>query len=182
MKRRSILVAVLGVLCVFFGCVTSFVQSFAHDVDTSLENAEIIKEKYDSFKELMESLNGEREVLYEEVINHLFVEDVESSYSFWFESYQDYENTIKSVESYKDMLQERCLDIIYTDSNIQSKCDSMLISYETTINYYVKDVNKFNKFLNLYNEEVTEENKIILFDLKKYNYIDFNDDGNYIGK
>lgn len=182
MKRKAILVAVVGVLCIFGGSVTAFIESFASDVNSTKENVEIIEKKYDGFKKLMESFNTERELLYANVINNLYIEDVILKYNEWFGYYGEFQKTIQSVEEYRDMLEERCLGILYNDSNIQSKCDSMVISYETAINYYVKDVNKFNKFLNTYNEGAHEIDRVSLFELYGYNYIDFNDDGNYLGE
>jgi len=182
MKRKSIWVAGLGVLMIVAGCIMSFVTSFAKDVSAAKENAEIIDTEYKSFKELIESFNGERELLYSNVFNDLYIENVAESYQEWTSAFESYEGVLKKIAGYRPVLEERCLGVLYNDSNIQSRCDSMLISFETAINYYVKDVNKFNEVIDLYNAGVDELTRVASFDLDGYNYLDFNDDGKYLGK
>ena len=64
MKRHALLVAVFGVLLVGSGFITSFVQSFAKEVNDTKNNMEVIQEKYDNFKDLLQSFNGDREIVY----------------------------------------------------------------------------------------------------------------------
>ncbi len=128
MKRKSLLVAIMGVLMIFSGSVMSFVTSFAKDVSDTKSGIEEIEVNYKKFKELMESFNGERELIYNDVINDLYIENVAGKYGFW------------------------------------------------------KDVHKYNEFLELYNKSVDVSQQVQLFDLKNYDYLDFNDDGKYMGK
>ena len=112
----------------------------------------------------------------------MLIENLESNYDSGVIKLQDYEVTANKIFGYKEFLQDNCSDIIYNDSDVQSKCDSMLISYETANNYFVKDINKWNEFVNNYNNQLEDElYKRSLFDLKR-DYIDFNDDGEYLGK
>lgn len=182
MKKNAIFIAVIGLLMISSGGIMSFVTSFAKDVTDAKDNVEIIQNKFQSFKELMEVFNGERELVYSDVINDLYVEHASEKYSSWITTFQSYEQTIAKVSEYRPILEQRCIDILYNDSNIQSKCDSMLLSYETAINYYVKDVFKFNEFIEVYNAGVDELSRLAPYALKGYNYIDFNDDGKYLGK
>ena len=182
MKRHALLVAVFGVLLVGSGFITSFVQSFAKDVNDTKNEMKVIKEKYDNLKDLLQSFNGDREIVYNDLFNNMFIENLESNYDSWIIKLQDYEVTANKIFGYKEFLQDNCSDIIYNDSDVQSKCDSMLISYETANNYFVKDINKWNEFVNNYNNQLEDElYKRSLFDLKR-DYIDFNDDGEYLGK
>ena len=182
MKRKAILVFVVGILLVGIGFIMSFVKSFAKDVSEQQENIEIIEKEYSNFKDLLQSFNGDREIVYNDVFNNLFIENLEGNYDSWVIILQDYEKTSEKIFEYKSLLQDRCFGINYSDSNIQSKCDSMLISYETANNYFVKDINKWNSFVDSYNNQVEEIYMRDGFDLKTRNYIDFNDDGEYLGK
>lgn len=183
MKRHAFLVAVFGILLVSAGCLSSFVKSFAKDINDTKQNIDIIENKYKTFKGLLQSFNGDREIVFTDIFNNMFIENLESNYDNWVIKLQDYEKTANKIFSYKDFLIDSCNNIIYNDSDIQSKCDSMLISYETANNYYVKDINKWNEFVNSYNLSLEDElYKRNLFDLKTRNYIDFNDDGEYLGK
>jgi len=182
MKRKAILVFVVGILLVGIGFIMSFVKSFAKDVSEQQENIEIIEKEYSNFKDLLQSFNGDRELVYTDLFNNMFIENLEGSYDSWVIMLQDYEKTAYQIFEYKSFLQEKCYDVLYNDSNIQSKCDSMLISYETANNYFVKDINKWNSFVDSYNNQVEEIYMRDGFDLKTRNYIDFNDDGEYLGK
>ncbi len=182
MKKKSAIVAMMGILMITSGGIMSFVTSFARDVTDSKENIETIQTEYKNFKDLVETLNGKREKVYSDVINELYIEYAQEEYNTWKSALEDYESTVSSIAGYQSMLQDRCVSILYNDSNVQSQCDSMVLSYETAINYYVKDIQKFNSFIDLYNASVGEELKLNGYDLKNYNYIDFNDDGKYLGK
>lgn len=180
MKHKILFV--IGTLMIISGIATSFMSSFAKDISESKQNAEEIETKYLEFKDILTMLNGERENLYNDVINELYIEMVEEDYNMWLNTYKEYKKIVESIASYKNFIKERCFNVNYTDSNIQSKCDSMLLSYETAINYYVKDVYKFNNFIETYNANIEETNQKALIELTEYNYIDFNDDGRYTGK
>lgn len=173
---------VIGTLMIISGVATSFVSSFAKEASESKRNAEEIETKYIEFKDILTMLNGERENLHNDVINELSLETVEDDYSTWIDIYEEYKKTIDKIASYKNFIKERCFKVNYMDSNIQSKCDSMMLSYETAINYYVKDLYKFNNFIETYNENVDEKKQKEFIELTEYNYIDFNDDGRYTGK
>lgn len=179
--KRWILI-IIGVGLILAGILISFASSFAKDVSDTKENTVIIEETYEKFKDWTTALNGEREILYDSVINNLYVELVAENYSKWISSYDHYVEVVGKALDYEDTLRTYCLGVTYANSNVQSKCESMIISYETAINYYVKDVNKFNEFVEVYNSEVEEEQKVNALELGDYHYIDFNDDGKYVGK
>ena len=181
MKRNAVFLSVAGFVMIISGCAMLFITSFAKDVSDTKENSEAIQTQYQDFKVLIEEFNSERELVYTNIINELFEDHILEYYDTWKKTLLDYEKIIQKVAGYKDSLEKRCVGILYNDSGLQSKCDSMLISYETAVNYYVKDVDKFNSFIMSYNEGISELDQKEVFPLN-YNYIDFNDDGKYLGK
>ena len=180
MKKYAILA--IGILMIISGVGLSFLTSFATDVTASGESTKQIEEQYASFKDLLTTMNGERENLYHSVVNEFYVEKVETDYDFWIQTYQNYEKVVRKISGYQGFLKENCLNVLYRDTNAQSKCDSMMISLETAVNYYVKDAEKFNLFIGKYNDTVELEEKKELLELGNYQYLDFNDDGKYTGK
>ena len=50
------------------------------------------------------------------------------------------------------------------------------------MNYFVKDVNEFNDFIDDYNSKYSASISIYELDNNQYNYLDVNDDGKFIGK
>lgn len=183
MKRHAFLIAIFGVLLIGSGLISSFVESFARDVSDANESKILIEKEYNKFKDILQSFNSEREIIYNDIFNNLYIENIKDNYDNWFINLEEYEKAVYKVFQYDTFLNKYCQNIIYNDSNIQSKCDSMLISYETVNNYYVKDINKWNKFVDSYNSSIDD---IIFakekYDLKGKNYIDYNDDGEYLGK
>jgi len=180
MKKYTLLI--VAITLILSGILLSFYESFVRDGNEQKENENQIEEKYESMKGLLNEINEIRGNVYNLVINDLYIEKVESNYNSWNQTYQSYKTVIDKMEEYKSELNKRCFNISYQDSNIQSKCDSMMMSYETAMNYYVKDVGKFNEFITNYNVGKQESEYKQVIELGTYNYIDFNDDGRYTGK
>ena len=56
-----------------------------------------------------------------------------------------------------------------------------MTAYETSVNYFIKDMNLYNDQIELYNETATEP--LELYQNNQYSdYIDFNGDGTYLGR
>lgn len=180
MKRNSILLVTIGLIFVVGGGLWFYLSdSFAKDNEIKNKMKNVIN-NYEKFQEKVTLVSGERQVINDEVVNNYFDEQVSNGYDNWFEKFRTYEESIKKVSSYKDVIIDSCVLQTYKNSDVSSKCDSMIISYETVINYFVKDVETLNKFLDVYNSNYPEDVKVLY--LTDYKYVDINDDGKYLGK
>ena len=180
MERNSILLVTIGLILIVGGGLWFYLSdSFAKDNEIKNKMKNVIN-SYDKFQEKVSLVSGERQVINAEVVNNYYDEQVSKGYDNWFEKFRIYEESIKSVYDYKEKLIDNCVLQTYNNTDVSSKCDSMIISYETVINYFVKDVETLNKFLGVYNSNYPEDTKVLY--LTDYKYVDINDDGKYLGK
>lgn len=180
MKRSSILLVTIGLILIVSGGLWMYLSnSFTKDKEVKTRMKTVI-DNYDKFQEKVSLVTGEREVINDEVVNNYFDEEVAASYDDWFEKFRTYEESVKKVDSYKKMIVENCVLETYKNTDVLSKCDSMIIGYETVINYFVKDVESLNKFIDIYNSNYPDDARVLY--LTDYKYIDINDDGKYLGK
>ena len=180
MKRNSILLVTIGLILVVGGGLWFYLSdSFAKDNEIKNKMKTVIN-SYDKFQEKVNLVVGERQIINSEVVNNYLDNEVNKSYDNWFEKFRTYEESIKKVNNYKEVIVEKCVLQTYKNTDVSSKCDSMIISYETVINYFVKDVETLNKFLEVYNSNHPEDVKVLY--LTDYKYVDINDDGKYLGK
>lgn len=179
MKRTAILMVTAGLILVIVGVLLNYLTGSLNNKKNENIKNEIL-DSYKKFEETSQIITGERNIITSELVNHYFNEEVEDNYDNWITKLNEYENTVKEIDKYKNVIDDLCINKEYKDSKVKSACESMMIGYETSINYFVKDINNFNVFINDYNEENSEN-------MKKeygisYNYIDINDDGKYLGK
>lgn len=185
MKNKSIavMICIIGILLIIgglsFGC-------YAYMNRQNQENEKIegkVLSEYSTFKKSVESFNDMRsKTYYDEVARNLYVESVESEYESWVKVLDRYTELVDRVENSSVFLKENCVNKYYSDENVKNKCDSFVIAYETSINYYTKDIISFNDVITSYLKGISEEQENIKLYEQKYNFIDINLDGKFIGK
>ena len=76
-----------------------------------------------------------------------------------------------------------CTDVYYPDSKVNTKCVNYKSIYEQVVNYFISDINVYNKNVKEYNKE-QNDNKDKMIEEYKTNkkYIDYNNDKTYDGK
>ena len=80
-------------------------------------------------------------------------------------------------------LKSLCENVYYPDGSVNSKCTNYKSIYEQVVNYFVSDIELYNKNIELYNEY--EESRGTLFRIRKYQtnkyFVDYNEDGLFDG-
>lgn len=182
-KKIAIMICIIGILLIIgglsFGCYTYLNRQSQQNKE--LENR--VLSEYDIFKENVESFNELRsQTYYNEVAKNLYIESVESDYESWVEVIDRYTESVDKIENSSTFLKENCVNKYYSDEKVKNKCDSFVIAYETTMNYYTKDIISFNELITSYLKELNEEqDKIKLYE-QKYDFMDINLDGKFIGR
>ena len=126
--------------------------------------------------------NEIRSKYYKEVNDDLYPESVELDYENWIPILDEYTSRVDDVEEASSFLKQNCIDKSYSNKEIKSKCDAFVIAYETVINYYIKDIVSFNENIDAYfNENNVSGDKIKKYSLK-YEYVDSDNDGNFVVK
>lgn len=181
MKRNSILILVLGLFFIAGGMIIALFTDMSKESANIINIGEQVNDNYSKFEQDIEVFNNERKIFNEEIVNNLFVEEVFDNYYDWIKILDNYHDSVSKINNYKKFLLDNCFYDDYINSNVKSKCNSMINSYETVINYYVKDIQRFNKLLEVYNDGKDENEYVQLYSLDGFNLIDFNDDGKYKG-
>lgn len=179
MKRNAIIFVTCGLMLLVVGFLVMYLNDSFKRENELKESYKKINENYDVFEEKLEIVTGEREIMTNDVVNNYYIDEVVNNYDNWISIIKDYNKSIDEISKYKDLIVNYCYKE-YEDNNVNSKCQSMILGYETAINYFVKDIEGFNKFIDEYNSNYPD-NTYIVFS-SSYNYVDMNDDGNYLGK
>ncbi len=183
-KTKVIICIAVGILLVFLGITFSIVSILNQEKKETQKTQDEIREKYQAFKTEADKFTESRKDYQKVVEEDLFVESVEEDYEIWVEAIKKYQDTVDKVNDKAQSLDKLCVNKNYPDQDVMANCQAYMINYETVMNYYVKDIEAFNEFLEeYYTDYKGDQEKYPTYELdEKYHYIDVNDDGKYIGK
>lgn len=180
MNRKIILLVTLGLFLIGLGSLFCYLNDTSKDKKELKNKIDIVENSYNKLEKEIEIINGEREIINEEVLNNLYDENISKDYDNWIKKLDSYKNSLKNVKNLKNRIKKYCVKNTFEDSNVISKCESMINGYETIINYYVKDINYFNEFVEEFNKNYPDNTFNVY--ISDYNFIDINNDGKYLGK
>lgn len=183
-KKKIIICVVLGILLVFLGITFSVISILNQEKKDTQKIQNEIKDKYHGFKEAADHFTEARKEYQTVISEDLYVESVEDEYEDWMEVFKNYQGVVDKVIKEAESLDKLCVDKKYPDQTVMANCQAYMINYETVMNYFVKDVEAFNEFMETYYQDYQgDEEKYPKYELKdNYHYIDINDDGKFIGK
>ena len=101
--------------------------------------------------------------------------------------YTKYEDTLKEIDESSKSLKVNCLENKFEEKEINNKVDAFIINYEQAVNYFIKDVEVFNKEIEKYNQwvedvQVTNKySKLAEYKSSYTEYVDINSDGVFNG-
>lgn len=145
------------------------------------ENSEKIVASFGAFSESATVFSNKRLEVYDTIFQDVILEDYASNKESYDDLFNTYMETLQNMDEAGKDLKELCPNHTYKDSDVVSKCSSYMTAYETSVNYFIKDVNLYNDQIELYNKTASEP--IALYQSDIYSdYIDFNGDGAYLGK
>ena len=182
-KKNIIIIAVIVTVLVFLGGLVFVINQIQTQNETKEKREKELKENYKKFNEYASLFADKRLGYTESVVENLYYESVKSDYDKWLEELKSYNELVDNILNNAKPLKKLCVNQKYSDEELQNNCDAYIINYETVMNYFVKDVEEFNTFITDYNSE-NEDDKVDIYklDTDKYNYLDVNDDGKFIGK
>lgn len=179
-KKIAYILMSISFFLIVSGSVSQFLIGLRLDHSLTNQRMLIVSDQFEEFSTNISIFEEEREKLYEEVLSNLYLETMEQTDLQVKNRISAYENIINGIEIQTKKLAKLCNDAYYPNSDINNKCSNYKIIYEQAINYFVNDIN-------LYNKTIAEFNKTAGTNLlNKYKttkkYIDYNKDGNYEGK
>ncbi len=184
MKKVSILLFVVGGICLFCGLTLSFVVSLKEDRVATLARMSDIKDEYKNFSNSVDVFNDIRNSLYLNVFENMYIDTMSSKDKEIKETLLNYESSVNDVAKTVNKLSNLCGTIYFSNSNINDKCDGYANVYEQIVNAFVSDVTLYNNNVLQYNEYQKESGTdSLLSDYKtEKKYIDYNNDKKFDGK
>ena len=180
MKRNfPIYLLCFGLVLIFSGAVSIFIYNLRADQATVLKRMGTVGDEFEEFSTNVSIFEEERDGLYSEVLSNLYYDNMFVTDEPVKERLTKYENLVKEIEKKCESLNNLCSDVYYPDSNINSKCNNYKSIYEQVVNYFVTDINFYNKSIEDYNTYIKAVNpaaSIKKFNTK-YKFIDYNGDG-----
>lgn len=184
-KKIVIFLVIIGIVLLISGGTYAVVTKMNKEKKQIEDAQNKVISKYQEFKKEADKFVDARKKYHTVVVEDLFVESVEEDYEKWMKSFEEYQKIVDAVIEKEKDLNKLCIDKTYPDKNVMTNCQSFMINYETVMNYFVKDVEEFNKFMDEYYKDY-KGNKTLYpkYQLNEdvYHYVDMNDDGEYIGK
>lgn len=184
-STKLIICIVLGFVLIVAGVGISVAVTVNQDHEQLKKLENDIQNKYKLFKAEADLFPDARKSYQTTVVENLYIESVSEEYEGWIESLESYRKVVDNVVSKAEPLKDLCIGKEYTDQTTKNDCDAYTINYETIMNYFVKDAEAFNEFMSSYYKDYggdSETYPLYSLDGKKYQYIDINDDGKFIGK
>lgn len=187
MKKKLIIfisILVLVITGLVIGVVL-FVKEFNEDRKKTLAIMDKIETKYDEFAPLVESFSDGRTYFYTVKEDLFFLDSVEANKEALATLMTNYEILVMDVHNNSEYLQKYC-DRKYSKSTVNNTCDLFKQGYEAVMNYYITDIRMYNTFVSQYNAWLAENNSTLLpleeEELTLYtDYIDYDNDGSYLG-
>lgn len=152
MNRKTVIIIVITivVLALLGLGIFKFIDDIKRDKEAALIQMNEINEYYDSFVENVDYFNLKREEL-KIILTDLYYENLSKNYSKINTSLLEYDNIIAKIVKDGNNLNDKC-GKYYSDPNVNKKCESYKISYETAMNVYTTDIDNYNSLIDKYNE------------------------------
>lgn len=169
-------VIVLFIILLLIGGVSFFAINIKKEQEVMNSNMKEIKNSYELLNENVNDYNSIRNEISVKLASFFY-----DSYLKEKSSYDDiftrYNTTISEIDKNIINIDKYC-DVLYKDSNVNKICNSYKNLYEKLVNIYVSDLNNYNQKIIGYNEY--KKDNIPLFTMIHSDYIDYNDDGEYL--
>lgn len=177
-KKVLIIIIIVLVLAAIVGTTIAVYMKIDKENKLKKETESNIVEKYTVFRKKVEEFTSERKVYSIQVESDMFKETL-GNYDKWVEEIDKYTKTLDDIEEESGYLKDNCVGKIYSNQEVKNKCEAFIIAYETAFNYYTKDLILYNKTL----KEITKDEKTEYKEYElKYDYVDINKDGKFLGK
>ena len=172
---------VLSLVLIISGSFSSFLIGLRRDKENTLNLMKVVDDEFETFSANTSVFESFREDLYAEVLEGVVCDQFVLNDTLIKNRLSNYENLVDELSKNVTKLDKLCVDVYYPNSSTNNKCLNYKSIYEQVNNYFVTDINNYNKNVKTCNSNTTSENNIKEFKNTK-KYIDFNGDKKYDGK
>lgn len=186
MKIRSTAYWMMGIGClmIFSGCVSSIIIGLREDRLSVLNRETSLHNEFEDFSTNVTVFELKRDTFYNETLNVINMDNIYTDDIAIKNKLSNYESIINEIDKKVGMLDNLCNDMYYPDTMSNSICTNYRSIYEQVVNYFVTDINLYNKKVDEYNNSVKLSGNGVY--INKYNtnkdFIDYNNDLRFDGR
>ena len=181
-KKFAIILFIIGFILLISGGVASFLFSLKEDRALTLERMVVVNDEFEEFSTSTTAFEAYRDELYNNVLSSLFYDTLGADDANIKNVLSNYEAMVDALEKKADSLNNLCADVYYPDSSVNSKCNNYKAIFEQVNNFFVGDINVYNKNIDSYNAYVAGWGAPLAHYETKRDYVDYNDDKAFDGK
>ncbi|MBR2679104.1 MAG: hypothetical protein IKE63_06770 [Bacilli bacterium] len=182
-KIAHILMTISFVM-IISGGVSSFVLGLKADKLETQKRINVVNDEFEILSANTSVFETVRDELYSDTLSNVYYDTLYSDDKKIKEKLSNYENLVDELQKTTVKLDKLCKDVYYPDIEANTKCSNYKSIYEQVNNYFISDINLYNKNIDKYNEYQKNNNfnlKIEKYKLRKQ-YIDYDGDKKYDGK
>lgn len=172
----------LSLILIISGGFSTFLVGLREDKENTLNLMKVVDDEFETFSANTSVFENFREDLYEDVLGGVVCDQLIQKNNDITNKFSNYENLVDELNKGVVKLDKLCKDVYYPNSSTNSKCSNYKNIYEQVNNYFVGDVNVYNKNIVSCNKNITDSNLLIKEYKTKKEYIDYNNDKKYEGK
>ena len=172
---------ILGIILILLGVVIFIATDQNNKNMIDKKNTEIILEKYKLFTDDANNYNEKKEQFEDKVLGISVLTELNENYDVYVNYLEEYISSMDKMDEDSKELKELCINHTYKDENAIKNCASFVLTYETAYNLLVNGLKEYNTIITNYNNTYPDDTKNLVED-RYSNYMDFNGDGNYVGK
>lgn len=184
MRKLANVLLVLSIVLIISGGVSTFILGLKADRTETLNRMVEVNDVFEIFSTNTTAFENFRDELYTDVLSNLYYDNMYTTDGVIKVKLSNYESLVDELGKNAKTLTALCEDVYYPDGNVNNKCFNYKGIYEQVVNFFLSDIEVYNKNVKEYNDYQTANN--LTFPVKEYKskkkYIDYNEDGVFDGK
>lgn len=184
MRKIANVLLVLSIVLIISGGVSTFILGLKADRTETLNRMVEVNDVFEIFSANTTAFENSRDELYNDVLSNLYYDNMYNTDGIIKVKLSNYESLVDELGKNAKTLNALCEDVYYPDGNVNNKCFNYKSIYEQVVNFFLSDIEVYNKNVKEYNDYQTANN--LTFLVKEYKskkkYIDYNEDGVFDGK
>lgn len=183
-RKWAFILLAISLVLVISGGVASFLVSLKEDREMMLQRMVVVNDQFEDFSTSTTSFESYRDELYNNVLGILYYDTLGGNDANIKNVLSNYEAMVDEMKKKAESLDGLCADVYYPDSSVNSKCNNYKAIYEQVVNFFVGDIELYNKNIDSYNNYMASNgnNSRLEYYKTTKKYIDYNKDESYDGK
>ena len=172
----------LSLVLIISGGFSSFLVGLRNDRRETLKRITVVNDEFEIFSTNTSIFENYRDDIYSDVLEGVVCNQLVASDKSIKNRLSNYENLVDELSKSTKELDKVCTDVYYPDSSANSKCSNYKSIYEQVVNYFISDINVYNKNVKLCNSMSTDNDTVLKNYKTDKKYIDYNNDKKFDGK